>query len=113
MKKLLILALVLSLLGCGGALHLNTISGGDDCLTKLGRYDTSVVIRDTFFKGSTTIIYMQDDSCVVIWGKKCEFRKNEMLYAKAEWWAALPGGSHWRYFLINEDNNIRYSLLNQ
>ena len=83
----------------------------EDCLTILGRYDTSQVIKENFFTGSTTIIYLQDDSCIVIWGKKCAFRKNEMLYAKAEWWSHPPGVGHWKYFLINEDNNIRYALL--
>ncbi len=113
MKKLLILTIVISLLGCGGALHLNTISGGDDCLTQLGRYDTSVVIAPGFMKGKQTIVYMQDDSCVMIWGKTCEFRKNEMLYVKAEWWATPPGtwSNHWKYFLINKDKSLRYSLL--
>ncbi len=84
-----------------------------DCTTELGRFDTSCVIRENFFKGSTIIVYLHDDSCVVIWGKKCDIPKGEILYAKTEWWSTPPGGSHWRYFLINENETIRYSLLNR
>jgi len=111
MKNLLILSIVMSLIGCGMFEKLPIDE--EDCLTKLGRYDTSIVIKPGFMKGKQTIVYMQDDSCVVIWGKECKFRKNEMLYAKAEWWGVSPGASHWKYFLINEDDNIRYTLLNQ
>ena len=82
-------------------------------LQPLGTYDTSSVIRENFLKGNTTIIYLQDDSCIVIWGKKCEFIKGDSLFAKAEWWATPPGGSHWKYFLVNKEKTIRYSLLNR
>jgi len=111
MKKLLILSIVISLLGCTAFKH--TSISKENCLTELGRYDTSVVIKEHWFKGSTTIVYMQDTSCVVIWGKECAFRKNEMLYAKAEWWSTPPGMGHWKYVLMNEDDNIHYRLLDR
>ena len=79
-------------------------------LQELGLYDTCATIKENFFKGRTIIVYLQDDSCVVIWGKKCEIEKGEMLYAKAEWWATPPGGCHWKYFLVNKEKTIRYSL---
>jgi len=118
MKNLMIsiiVMFVLSLISCGG--H-NKIPYRQSkkiwkCSYELGRYDTSSVIRENFLKGTTTIVYLQDDSCVVIWGKKCKFRKNEILYAKAEWWATPPGGAHWKYFLVNDKGTIRYSLLNR
>jgi len=109
MKQLLfsiLIMTVLSLLSCG---PLKTFSD-EECREQLGRYDTNCVIPAKWHHGTTTIVYMQDDSCVIIWGKKCEFRKNEMLYAKAEWWGAAPGSSHWKYFLINKEETIRYSI---
>ena len=111
MKKLMLFTIAIALCSCMAQRQLPF--NDEDCLTILGRYDTSQVIKENFFTGSTTIIYLQDDSCIVIWGKKCEIEKGEMLYAKAEWWATPPGGSHWKYFLINEDETIRYSLLNR
>ncbi len=111
----IIIMCVLSLLSCGGYNKIPYRQSKKQwtCLTTLGQYDTSSVIRENFFKGSTTIIYLQDDSCVVIWGKKCEFDRGDSLFAKAEWWATPPGGSHWKYFLINKDKSLRYSLLNR
>lgn len=100
---------LVAILLCSCMAH-RPLSFTEDCLTILGKYDTSCVIRKNFFKGSTTIVFLQDDSCVVIWGKKCEIKKGDMLYAKAEWWATPPGGEHWKYFLINKDRSIRYSL---
>ena len=111
MKKLLILAITLSLLSCSTQRKFSPSKKNWDCLTILGTYDTSCVIKENWLHGSTTIIYLQDDSCIVIWGKKCEFNRGDSLYAKAEWWATPPGGSHWKYFLIIEDDNIRYTLL--
>ena len=77
---------------------------------ELGRYDTSVTIKENFIKGRTTIVHLQDDSCVVIWGKKCDFDPGELLFAKGEYWASI---GHCKYFLINEAETHRYSLLDR
>ncbi len=83
-------------------------------LYPMARYDSCRQIKKKFFHGNTLLIYMQDKSYVVIWGKKkkCKFRKNEMLYYKVEKWYS-PGfpGSHCKYFLSNRDESIKYSLL--
>lgn len=75
---------------------------------ELGRYDTSMTIKENFFKGTTTIVHLQDDSCIVIWGKKCDFDPGELLFAKGEYWGSI---GHCKYFLINEAKTRRYSLL--
>jgi len=82
-------------------------------LQYLGRYDTCCTIKENFLKGTTTIVFMDDDSCVVIWGKKCEFDKGDSLFAEARWWSTPPGGAHWKYFLVNEDKTLKYSLLDR
>ncbi len=74
---------------------------------ELGRYDTSATIKENFFKGTTTIVHLQDDSCIVIWGKKCDFDPGELLFAKGEYWASI---GHCKYFLINEGGTIKYTL---
>lgn len=77
---------------------------------ELGRYDTSVTIRENFLKGTTTIVHLHDDSCVVIWGKKCDFTLGELLFATGEYWATI---GHCKYFLVNEAGSLKYSLLDR
>lgn len=109
--------LVCMLMSCGTTTYTvgeSPISDEDvqwNTLYPLARYDTSNTIKGTFVQGKSTIIYMQDSSCVVIWGKHCNFRKNEMLYWVAERWHN-PGypGSICKYFVTNEEMTIRYRL---
>jgi len=110
MKKLLILTIILSLLSCAISHKYRPAKKVWICeLQKLGQYDTSCMIKENFLKGTTTLVFMDDDSCVVIWGKKCEFNRGDSLFVKAEWWA--PG--HWRYFLVDKNKTHKYSLLNR
>lgn len=85
--------------------------GRQECeLQPLGKYDTSAIVKENFFKGSTTTIYLQDDSYVSIWGKKCNFVKNEMIYAKPEFWGSI---GLWKHFAVNKELSKRYTLLRQ
>lgn len=107
----LIVICVLSLMSCGSFSRMSTFPD-DDCIDYLGTYDTARLIPTHFMRGNTTIVCFQDDSAVVIWGKKCEFSKGESLYAKAVWmYSPGFGGGHWKYFLINDDESLKYTLL--
>ncbi len=77
---------------------------------EIGRYDTSVTVRENWMKGTTTIIQLQDDSCVVIWGKKCEFERGELLFATGEYWSTIR---QCKYFLENEAGTLKYGLLDR
>lgn len=77
---------------------------------EIGRYDTSTTIKAPWYRGTTTIIYLYkalDDNCVAIWGKRCEFEKEELLFVEAEYWGSI---GRCKYFLINEAGSLRYSL---
>ena len=107
MKKLILLICVISLIAC--TTKRIPYSQGRKiwkCSQELGRFDTCCIIKENFFKGSANIVYM-DSACVMIWGRKCEINKGELLYAKSEWW---PSVGHWKYFLVNEDETIKYTL---
>ena len=83
-------------------------------LYPMARYDSSKLIPKQFLEGRSMIIYMQDSSYVTVWTKKCEFRKNEMLYYIVEKWYS-PGfpGSWCKYFLVNKEQTIKHTLVNQ
>lgn len=77
---------------------------------EIGHYDTSITIQENWMKGTTTIIHLQDDSCVIIWGKKCEFERDELLFATGEYWYTI---GQCKYFLENEAGTLRYGLLDR
>jgi hypothetical protein len=79
-------------------------------LQPLGNFDTCYTIKENFFKGTTTIIQFTDDSCVCIWGKKCDFDPLEVVYAKPEFWGSI---GRWKYFAVNQDQTKRYTLLDR
>lgn len=109
--KSLIVMCVISLMSCNVTNKISTTKF-EDCIDYLGTYDTARLIPTHFLRGNTTIVCFEDDSAVVIWGKKCEFVKSEPLYAKAVWFYSPGfGGGRWKYFLMNEDESIKYSLL--
>ena len=115
MKKLLLLIFVFSLISCGSYNKIPYRQGKkiwtcQGYYQKLGRYDTNQLIKGNFLKGTSTIIHLSDNSCVVIWGKKCKFQKDELLFVKGEYWSSMR---HCKYFLVNEPETLKYSLLDR
>lgn len=116
MKQLMILMCILSLLSCS---TWNKIVGtdywNDECIEILAVYDSSNLIPKKWFQGHTNIVYMTDftDSagCTIIWGRECMFKPGEMLYVKSKRSRAPGSGtSYWKYFLVNENGSLIYSI---
>jgi hypothetical protein len=82
--------------------------GKEPCIEFIGIYDTARLAPTNWIHGNTTVVCFNNNSAVVIWGKKCEFTKDDSLFVKSVWWGSIQS---WKYSLVNRDESIRYSLL--
>ena len=99
---------VISLMSCTMFEKIATYPQVEPCIEFLGTYDTARIIPAHFPHGNTTIVCFEDDSAVVIWGKKCNFIKSDSLFVHSVWWGSIRS---WKYFLANNDESLKYPLL--
>ncbi len=80
-------------------------------LYPIAKYDSCKLFKRKYLQGYCTLIYLQNSSCAIE-GKKCKFRKGEMLYYKVEkWYPPDFSGSYYKYFISNKDESIKYPKL--
>ena len=116
MKKLMILAMVLSLCSCN---VMNKIAGTqyweEVCIEPYAKYDSSSAHHKQFLITPKMYVYVTDSTgaCqyAVIWGDSCGFVPGEMLYVR--WHRAhspSSGTGVWKATLINHDEHLIYTL---
>lgn len=77
-------------------------------LYPMAEYDSCKSFKRKHLQGYCTLIYLQNSSCVIE-GKKCEFKKGEMLYYKVvKWHQPDFNGSYFKYIISNKDESIKY-----
>lgn len=110
MKRMMFLMVIVTILSssCGVFQKLSAPVSHEPVIEQLGDYVRSAPMPKRWHQGKTTIIYMADTTCIVIWGDGCDYTPGESLYAKSVWWSTI--GS-WKSFLVNDGETIKYSLL--
>ena len=116
MKKLLILAIVLSLCGCSVMEKISNKPYWEEvCIEPYAYYDSCHQMPKKFMISARTMIYMTDSTntmqCNIIWGDTCVFVPGEMLYVR---WhrshSPSTGTAGWRATLINHKEQLTYHL---
>lgn len=116
MKKLMILAIVLSICSCN---VMDKITGTayweEVCIEPYAYYDSSHLMPKKFMKTARMMVYMTDSTntrqCNIIWGDSCGFVPGEMLYVRWHQVHSPSAGTRgWRTTLINRDEHLTYPI---
>ena len=109
MKNIILLCLILGAISIS-CLTLRTAPNLNDSFQYHGSFDSSAVLDGKFIQPKYTMIYTDSSDMIPIWGKKCEFTQGEGVYTIGEWWSSGPGNGYCKYFVINSNRTLRYSI---
>lgn len=73
----------------------------------VGKFDTCRAMNHKWYITPTMVICLDNSTALIITGKKCKFKKGEMLYVKTDFWYVT---NHWKWYLLNYDESLRYFL---